>query len=87
MSDWLARWTQALARESGRDPADLELDASDTELLLDLASFAAHESGARLNAPLLCYLIGRASTGNTTLHELDQAVRGTARDADAGRPR
>lgn len=84
MNDWLATCARALARESGRDPAEFELDPADTELLLDLASFAAHESGARLNAPLLCYLIGRASTGGARLAQLDQAVRATSAE-DASR--
>lgn len=30
-------------------------------MLLDAAGFAAHESGARTNAPLLCYLIGKTA--------------------------
>jgi hypothetical protein len=38
----------------------LELDAATEATLLDVARVAAHESGARTNAPLVAYLIGRA---------------------------
>jgi len=34
--------------------------ADEIALLLNLAGDAAHESGARTNAPLLCYLVGLA---------------------------
>ena len=37
-----------------------ELSPEDARTLLDLAAHAAHESGARTNAPLLCYLVGLA---------------------------
>jgi hypothetical protein len=35
---------------------------------------AAHESGERTNAPLLCYLVGRAQNG-ASLDDLAEAVR------------
>ena len=38
---------------------DLELSAEDMRILLDLAAHAAHESGNRIDAPLVCYLVGR----------------------------
>ena len=51
-------------------------DARDVlaEAVLDLARIAAHESGERTNAPLLCYLVGRAQ-GDADLGELAAAVR------------
>ncbi len=74
MDVWLTTVRDALAR-AARIPAD-ELDvaqAAEVELL-DLARIAAHESGARTNAPLLCYLVGRAERG-VPLEELARAVR------------
>jgi hypothetical protein len=40
--------------------SELELDEPTTRTLLELARLAAHESGDRRNAPLLCFLAGRA---------------------------
>ena len=51
-----------------------ELSSDDARTLLDLAAHAAHESGARTNAPLLCYLVGRAQ-GGADLETLADAVR------------
>jgi len=52
----------------------LELGDDDTQTLLDLARIAAHESGERTNAPLLCYLVGRAQ-GDRGLDDVADAVR------------
>ena len=38
--------------------AALDLAQDDVDELLELARIAAHESGERINAPLLCYLVG-----------------------------
>jgi hypothetical protein len=51
-----------------------ELTDGDVRGLLDIARSAAHESGDRTNAPLLCYLIGRAQ-GERPLDELLEAIR------------
>lgn len=40
---------------------ELEFTPDDARILLDLASVAAHDSGQRMNAPLLCYLVGLAA--------------------------
>jgi hypothetical protein len=77
MDTWLAQARDALAAEAGLDSAELELSDADTDTLLDLARIAAHVSGERTNAPLLCYLVGRAQ-GTHTLDELAQAVRSTS---------
>jgi hypothetical protein len=50
-------------------------DATRAETLLDLAGFAARESGARTNAPLLCFVLGRAVAQGADLETLDRAVR------------
>ena len=54
--------------------APSELSDDDVRGLLDIARIAAHESGDRTNAPLLCYLIGRAQ-GDRSLDELLGAIR------------
>jgi uncharacterized protein DUF6457 len=74
VDDWLTRARDALAKEAGLDPATLELSDTEAETLLDLARIAAHDSGERINAPLLCYLVGRAQ-GSRELDELAEAVR------------
>ena len=78
MNEWLDTRADALAEGTGIDRAGLELSPEEIETLLDLAGHAAHESGARTNAPLLCYLLGRARTGAASLDELDQIVRSTS---------
>jgi hypothetical protein len=75
VDDWLTRARDALAEAAGIDPAELELDADDERTLLDLARIAAHASGERTNAPLLCYLVGRATRVGASLDELADAVR------------
>lgn len=74
MDEWLTRARDALARSAGLEPEDLPLAPRDAETLLDLARIAAHDSGVRSNAPLLCYLLGRAQ-GSADLDELAAAVR------------
>jgi hypothetical protein len=74
VNEWLAQQADALAQVSGVDRDELELDDAHIEVLLDIAGYAAHDSGARTNAPLLCYLLGRAERG-ASFDELADAVR------------
>ena len=74
MDQWLTQARDALARASGVPAEELELDDERVRSLLELARVAAHESGERTNAPLLCYLVGRAQ-GDADLGELAAAVR------------
>jgi hypothetical protein len=71
---WLADARDALAQAAGVPADRLDLSDDDVAVLLDLARIAAHESGERTNAPLLCYLVGRAQ-GDVDLDELAAAVR------------
>jgi hypothetical protein len=71
---WLANARDALASSAGVPKERLDLSDDDVAVLLDLARIAAHESGERTNAPLLCYLVGRAQ-GDADLGELADAVR------------
>jgi uncharacterized protein DUF6457 len=76
MDPWLSRARDALAAEAGVDATELELDDEATKALLDLARIAAHVSGERTNAPLLCYLVGRAQArAGADLDGLADAVR------------
>lgn len=74
MDPWLTRARDALAAEAGTTPEQLELTSTEVQTLLDLARIAAHKSGERTNAPLLCYLVGRAQRGDE-LDALAEAVR------------
>jgi hypothetical protein len=67
VNDWLG---DAVAGLGG----DLELSSEEMRILLDLAAHAAHESGNRVNAPLVCYLVGRLQ-GERDLAEVAEAVR------------
>ena len=75
MHDWLAQTRDRLASESGDEPAVYSLDQNDIDELLNLARVAAHESGERINAPLVCYLVGLArGRHGTALDDLINAV-------------
>jgi hypothetical protein len=67
VNDWLR---EAVAGLGG----DLELSSEEMRVLLDLAAYAAHESGNRVNAPLVCYLVGRLQ-GERDLDDVAEAVR------------
>ena len=75
MDEWLTRARDAIADAAGVPREELELSDDDVDAVLDLAAVAAHESGARTNAPLLCYLVGRAQRGGADLRTLGDAVR------------
>ena len=53
---------------------EFELSSEEMRILLDLAAYAAHESGNRVNAPLVCYLVGRLQ-GERDLDDVAEAVR------------
>jgi len=71
---WLHDARNAVAAAAGAPASELEISDEDAATLLDLARIAAHHSGERTNAPLLCYLVGRAR-GAASLDELADAVR------------
>jgi hypothetical protein len=74
VDQWLTNARDAIAAEAGISPDDLDLSDADAAKLLDLARIAAHVSGDRTNAPLLCYLVGRAA-GASNVSSLADAVR------------
>jgi Domain of unknown function (DUF6457) len=77
VDEWLSNARDRLASATGEDASALELDQADVDELLELARIAAHESGERINAPLLCYLVGLAQgRRGGDLAELVDAVVG-----------
>ena len=60
MDGWLDEARVKLAVAVGEDPSGYDLSRAQMDELLELARVAAHESGERTNAPLLCYLVGLA---------------------------
>ncbi len=76
MDDWLREARDRLAAGSGADAGALELTQPEIDELLELARIAAHESGERINAPLLCYLVGlvHAREGGDLAALVDAAV-------------
>jgi Domain of unknown function (DUF6457) len=60
VDDWLSAARDRLAAAAGEEPSALALSQSEIDELLELARIAAHDSGERINAPLLCYLVGFA---------------------------
>jgi hypothetical protein len=76
VDDWLAQARDRLAQAADEDPATLDLSQGDIDELLELARIAAHESGERINAPLLCYLAGvaRARSGVELADLVDATV-------------
>jgi hypothetical protein len=71
---WISDLTVRIAAATGIDPSALALAAADSETLLRLAGVAAHESGERTNAPLLCHVLGRAVALGASLDELARVV-------------
>jgi hypothetical protein len=78
--DWITELTLQLASATNLDPAGLMVDVIAKDTLLDLAGVAAHTSGDRTNAPLLCHVIGRAMAQGATLDECARVVRAFAGD-------
>ncbi len=78
MNEWLTRQADALAAATGVQREALELSRSEVQTLLDLARQAAHESGERTSAPLLCYLLGLSHGRANGLDELAEVVRSTS---------
>jgi hypothetical protein len=70
--------TARVADASGLDVAALALGEAEAETLLRLAGFAAHDSGERINAPLLCHVLGRAVALGVPLDQLARTVEGVS---------
>jgi Domain of unknown function (DUF6457) len=71
---WLTDARDAISGAAGIPPEQLDLNADEVRTLLELARIAAHESGERTNAPLLCYLVGRAVEAGGDLETVAAAL-------------
>ena len=76
MDAWLEEARARVAAAVGEEPARYDLTQAEVDELLELARVAAHESGERINAPLLCYLVGLAHArhGGSLSDLVDAAV-------------
>ena len=76
MDAWLEEARARVAVAVGDEPARYDLTEEEIDELLELARVAAHESGERVNAPLLCYLVGLAHArhGGSLSDLVDAAV-------------
>jgi hypothetical protein len=76
VDEWLRQARERLATAVGDEPSRYDLTQEEIDELLELARIAAHESGERTNAPLLCYLTGlaRAHHGRDLSELVDAAV-------------
>ena len=73
---WISDLTTRIADATGIRAEALTVDADDTDLLLRLAAIAAHESGDRTNAPILCHVLGRAVALGAPIDDLANIVEG-----------
>jgi len=77
VDEWLREARDRLAEGAGQSPESLDLSQGEIDELLELARIAAHDSGERINAPLLCYLVGLArGRGGAELSALVDATVG-----------
>src|SRR4029453_17417175 len=85
MDEWLTAARERVAEAAGLDPSSLDLTQAEVDEILELARVAAHESGERIHAPLLCYLVGLAQgrRGGDLAALVDAAVG----KAEGGLPR
>jgi hypothetical protein len=74
MDAWLSDVRDAVAEATGLPASELEIDEEAARELLSLARIAAHESGERINAPLLTYLVGIAVGRGADLDEVVAAA-------------
>ena len=77
---WISEMTSRLAGSTDIDASALTIDADDAEELLRLAGVAAHSSGDRTNAPLLCHVLGRAVALGAPLDSLARVIDGATGD-------
>lgn len=73
--DWYDGTIESLAAATGLDVAELRLDDDLRAEILDLARIASHDSGARINAPFLCYALGLAVARGVSLDAMARVVR------------
>jgi Domain of unknown function (DUF6457) len=80
MHEWLEQAAARLAAAAGDEADGLNLTADEQRALLELARVAAHESGDRRNAPLVCHIAGVVHGRHPEL-SLAELVRAAAGDS------
>ncbi len=80
---WLEQIVDRLAATSGQSAESLVVTPDQVRELLDLAGGAARSSGNRINAPLLCYVLGLAVGRGAAFNGLAEAVREALADEDS----
>jgi len=73
---WISELSLRLADATGLDADALAVSEDDAQTLLRLAAVAAHETGERTNAPILCHVLGRAVALGAPLDALSRVVEG-----------
>jgi hypothetical protein len=76
--DWLQQISDRLAERCALDASSLAAAPDARRALLDVARTASHSTGNRTNAPLLCYVLGRATAQGASLDEMIAIVNETA---------
>ena len=71
---WISELTSRLAGATGLNADALAVSEADAETLLRLAAVAAHETGDRTNAPILCHVLGRAVALGAPLEDLARVI-------------
>jgi hypothetical protein len=77
---WISDMTSRIAVSAGIDARMLTINDVDAQELLRLAGVAAHSSGDRTNAPLLCHVLGRAVARGAPLDALARVIDDAAGD-------
>jgi hypothetical protein len=77
---WISDLTGRLAQAGGIDADALSIDPDNAQKLLRLAAVAAHSSGDRTNAPLLCHVLGLAVALGAPIDQLALVVDDAARE-------
>ncbi len=72
---WIDQITKQIAEAHSLNQESISVTESEAEVLLELAGLAAHSSGARTNAPLLCHVLGRARSQGISLEALRETVQ------------
>src|SRR6185295_12280618 len=73
---WISELSLRLADATGLDADALAVSDDDAQTLLRLAAVAAHDTGDRTNAPILCHVLGRAVALGAPLDALARVVEG-----------
>ena len=71
---WISEVSSRLATATGLDASALAVSETDADTLLRLAAVAAHETGDRTNAPILCHVLGRAVALGAPLEDLARVI-------------